>query len=130
MHGDSVEGKNIDIIKTGIKTESNEDYEIDLKSEILTVSFDPKLESQEGTIWDSVEKDPLAFTKFVHEGKKPVFHCDQCDKQFSYRGHLNRHISNVHDGKRSECNQCNKQFSSKSSLKTHIETVHDNVTSS
>ena len=36
--GDSVEGKNIDIIKTEIKTESNEDYEIDLKSEILAVS--------------------------------------------------------------------------------------------
>jgi hypothetical protein len=43
---DSVEEKNTDIIKTEIKTESNEDYEIDLKSEILTVSCDPKLESQ------------------------------------------------------------------------------------
>ena len=124
VHGDSVEGKNIDIIKNEVKTESNEDYEIDLKSEILAVSCDPKLESQEGTICDSVE-DPLEFTKFVHEGKKPVFLCDQCDKQFSYRGHLNRHISSVHDGKKSDCDQCNKQFSDKCSLKRHISAVHE-----
>ena len=49
VHGDSFKGKNIDIIKTEIKTESNEDYEIDLKSEILAVSCDLKLERQEGT---------------------------------------------------------------------------------
>jgi hypothetical protein len=121
----SVEGKNVDIIKTEIKTESNEDYEIDLKSEILAVSCDPRLESQEGTICDSVEKDPLEFTKFVHEEKKPIFQCDQCDKQFSYRGHLNRHISSVHDGKKSDCDQCNKQFSDKCSLKRHMSAVHE-----
>ena len=124
VHGNSVEGKNIDVIKTNIETESSEDYEIDLESKILAVSCDPKLESQEGTICDSVEKDPLEFTKFVHEGKKPIFQCDQCDKQFSYRGHLNRHISSVHDGKKSDCDQCNKQFSDKCSLKRHISVVH------
>ena len=124
VHGDSVEGKNIDIIKTKIKTESNEVCVIHLKSEILAVSCDPKLESQEETICDSFE-DPLEFTKFVHEGKKPVFQCVQCDKQFSYQGHLNRHISSVHDGKKSDCDQCNKQFSDKYSLKRHISAVHE-----
>ena len=36
-----------------------------MESTVLAVSCDLKLESQEGTICDSVEKDPLEFTKIV-----------------------------------------------------------------
>ena len=59
VHGYSIQGKSPAIIKTEIKTEPNDDYEVDPKSEILAVSCDPKLESQVGSICDIVEKDPL-----------------------------------------------------------------------
>ena len=56
VHGDSVHRK---IAITDIKAESNNDYGIEPKSEILAVSCDPKLDSQERSICDIVEKDPL-----------------------------------------------------------------------
>ena len=54
VNGDTVEEKNIDMIKTKIKTESNEVCEIDLKSENVSA---------------------------VHEGKKP-FQCNVCSSAF------------------------------------------------
>ena len=149
-YGNSVQ-KEIPI--TGIKIESNDDDEVGRKSDILAVSCDPKLDSQERSICDIVEKDPLKVENVcepkletnesillenpfhskidfcprikvekdtvvmnvdtVHEEKKPFFQCDQCDKQFSYKNHLKRHISSVHDGKKFDCDQCDKQFSGK-----------------
>ena len=59
VHGDSIQGKNPVVIKTEIKTEPNDDYEVCLKGEILALSCNPKLDSQERSICDNVEKDPL-----------------------------------------------------------------------
>ena len=35
----------------------------------------------------------------IHEGKMP-FECDLCDAKFTYKGHVNRHIASVHEGKK------------------------------
>ena len=61
----------------------------------------------------------------TNSGADRSFQCDQCNKQYSHKSHLNQHIASVHDGKKHECDHCKKQFSHRSSLKVHIDAVHE-----
>ena len=59
-----------------------------------------------------------------------IFQCDQCDKVFSKKGHLDRHIKTIHMGMKEEsqpCPHCGKVFSTKSSLEPHIMMVHQGM---
>ena len=53
------------------------------------------------------------------------FDCDQCDKQFSFRKSLIRHIQSEHLGVKFDCVQCGKEFTEKSKLRRHIQSVHE-----
>ena len=56
------------------------------------------------------------------------FTCETCQKSFSQKCSLNRHIKTVHDKiKDFECQICIKRFSTKTDLTRHIKTVHDKV---
>ena len=56
-----------------------------------------------------------------HEGNKPYI-CNVCDKVFSYKQYLNKHIESAHEGKKPfNCNVCNEVFSEKGHLNQHIE---------
>ena len=57
---------------------------------------------------------------------KKSFDCDFCDKNFSFKGNLNKHIKSVHEGKKPfKCKVCDKCFSVKCNLNSHIESVHE-----
>ena len=48
--------------------------------------------------------------------------CWICDKIFSNKNDIKRHIDSVHKGlKNNKCGECDLAFSDKSSLKKHIE---------
>jgi len=51
------------------------------------------------------------------------FKCDQCDKDFSRKGHLNMHIKS-HTPCPQKCNQCGKMCKTASNLKHHILDMH------
>ena len=55
----------------------------------------------------------------VHNGKKG-FQCLVCEKQFSQKGHLKRHMLIHTKVKAHECDICKKKFSVKSSLVRHF----------
>ena len=60
----------------------------------------------------------------LHEGTS--YTCQVCDRVFSYRGALKRHIQSVHQGaKPHHCGVCDKFFSRKAHLFLHIRTVHN-----
>ena len=51
--------------------------------------------------------------------------CSICDKESSQKGHLNEHITRVHEEKRpNKCSVCDKVFSRESKLNEHIASVH------
>ena len=63
-------------------------------------------------------------TKSINEGK---LECSTCNKCFSEKQSLNRHIQSVHENKKTlECTSCMKRFSRMDHLKLHIACVHDN----
>jgi len=49
--------------------------------------------------------------------------CDQCDKDFSTKGTLQKHIK-IHNSCHHKCNQCGKMYTPAASLKMHIPLMH------
>ena len=46
----------------------------------------------------------------VHEGKN-AFKCEICEKIFSQKGNMNKHIALIHEGKNAfKCEMCEKAF--------------------
>ena len=69
--------------------------------------------------------------EMVHEGKRD-FQCDQCSKQFAYKGQYQNHILSVHEGVKPEpkikdkiCPYCLKLFSSNYKMTLHINRLHE-----
>ena len=79
---------------------------------------------------------PLEFDEMFQENNKVYFRvqikkfkCPNCPSfQTSRKFDLKRHISNVHEGKKTyPCNLCSLQFYGKKNLNRHVEIVHGYV---
>ena len=63
----------------------------------------------------------------VHEGIKK-FSCHLCEKSFTDKTNMKRHIICVHEGiKQFSCHLCEKAFTKKVSMKRHISSVHEGI---
>ncbi|XP_046408498.1 gastrula zinc finger protein XlCGF57.1-like [Ischnura elegans] len=65
--------------------------------------------------------DGKSGTYSPHTAKKP-YSCNECEKSFSRRSHLDIHIRTHTKEKPYSCNECEKSFSRKSHLDIHIRT--------
>ena len=50
--------------------------------------------------------------------------CQTCNKFFSSKGYLNRHIQSIHVGVQYKCGQCNYKANQKGTLQSHIKSIH------
>ena len=56
-----------------------------------------------------------------------MFTCETCQRSFSHKCNLTRHIKSIHDHINFKCTFCDKSFNQKSNLETHIKTVHNRI---
>ena len=56
------------------------------------------------------------------------FRCPECNKDFSSKGHLKRHVENVHEKKKKHfCEICQKMWTTKADADRHLRTVHEKL---
>ena len=85
-------------------------------------------ELNQSDIKDEIKDDDDYFTDTSYnagtknEPKKKV-KCEICEKEFSGKFHLKRHMTNVHDKQRN-CEYCGMNFATSDELKMHIKGVH------
>ncbi len=58
----------------------------------------------------------------IHTGEFS-YHCHICRRGFNEKGHYNSHM-NKHEGKSFPCNYCSVRYSTEPSLKKHLRNVH------
>ncbi|KAF4521381.1 hypothetical protein B566_EDAN019000 [Ephemera danica] len=65
----------------------------------------------------------------IHRSSRSkTFSCQFCSKEFNYKSHLMRHISNLHGGKEShpvQCEICYKHYKNTDSLRHHMFATHN-----
>ena len=58
--------------------------------------------------------------------RRTIFQCDHCQKKFSQKPALEKHVESVHEGKKEfKCKECEKKFTQSSNMKAHIAAVHE-----
>ena len=50
--------------------------------------------------------------------------CDECDKHYSNKDSLLRHVRAIHKGLKWNCDSCEKTFTQQGNLKVHVDSYH------
>ena len=101
------------------KVDFNEDVKI--KKEI----------GSEENVSNFTEKNEKTDTRITScRNESGLYQCDKCEKQFSVRRNMYRHIRSTHEGINYPCNICNQLFTSKFNVDRHIKTYHEKSNSS
>ena len=72
----------------------------------------------------TIESEP---TREVIPSVGSKFQCPQCDKLFSHKWNVYKHIKSAHEGVKYACNECDHQVTDQSSLRRHIQAKHGGV---
>ena len=60
----------------------------------------------------------------IREKKPRPYKCKLCNKTFTVKGDMNKHVLFVHEGIKYPCRACPREFPTSSKQKRHFEQVH------
>merc|ERR1712243_439896 len=75
------------------------------------------------TVAEDQEQIESKVTSYRNESEQ--YPCNKCDKKFSWRLSLNRHIKSAHEGLKYPCNDCDYKATQRGDLSKHIQAVHE-----
>ena len=89
------------------------------------VNFDHNnsIEEEESS---TIESEPEP-TREVIPSIGSKFQCPRCDKLFSHKWNVYKHIKSAHEGVKYACNECDHQVTDQTSLRRHIQAKHGGV---
>ena len=72
---------------------------------------------------ETQEKPP----KELNDKQLASLTCQFCNKLFTHRSNVLKHVRAVHKKVRYQCAQCLKIFNQESTLKNHVKTIHEGI---
>ena len=80
----------------------------------LSIVHKLNVEIKQEPSFDILEKE-------IEESEKVSLQCEHCDKAFSTRSNLNKHVSSIHEEKKPfKCDVCDYSCSRKDALTKHV----------
>ena len=73
------------------------------------------------------EIDQISSKVISQKNEAGQFPCNRCEKQFTRKDSLDRHIQNVHEGIKLSCNDCGYEATQRANLLVHIRSVHEGI---
>ena len=92
-----------------------------LAVELTKFSAFSEADEADGELLDPNNNEEMK--KPENEGKK-THYCQVCEKSFSSKSGLDKHVKSIHEGRKFMCVECDKTFSDKRNLRNHMKTVH------
>ena len=119
--------QNLDIKQIEHKIAENEDVHLEDHSNSLKEYVEHQTLNSMYPMTENNERNKNNKQERVVRANGVKFSCNLCDKQFTQKISLKRHIQSEHEGIRYACNQCDYQATQKGSLKTHVQSLHECV---
>ena len=112
--------QNLDIKQIEHEIAENEDVHLEDHSNSLKEYVEHQTLNSMYPMTENDERNKNNKQERVVRANGVKFSCNLCDKQFTQKISLKRHIQSEHEGIKYACNQCNKQFTQQGSLTTHV----------
>ena len=103
---------------------NDQEYDKNIEPNIGNLHEENNILSQ-GNVKGDLEHTSSNLINQINEvGQYP---CNRCDKHYTYKHHLNRHIQSTHEGIKFPCNECGYEARTMKDLKRHIQSVHEGI---
>ena len=73
------------------------------------------------------EIDHMSSEIMSEKNEAGQFPCNRCEKQYTRRDNLERHIQSAHEGIKFPCNDCGYKATTRADLFRHIQSVHEGI---
>ena len=114
------------IVEFHDKNVSNEEPEYP-ENEEATEDVELQTNSESERNASSVKSVKIMDPSQIKRTSEGNFHCDHCERKFTTKSNLTRHIQSIHEGVMYPCNQCDFKGTLKNTLTLHIKSKHEGV---
>ena len=73
------------------------------------------------------EMEQLSSKLNIHMNEAGQYPCEKCDKYYTYKCDLKKHIQSAHEGIKFPCNNCGYKATHKQALLRHIKSIHEGI---